>query len=76
MNDQPAAVPSPPALPDLAMQPEPKPVRSPFEMELLGLAVDANELASRLHAGQWGDLNSVIRRAIEERPAADLQDAA
>jgi len=71
MDDQPAAVTNAPARPDLTIQPEPKPARSPFEMELLGLAVDANELASRIHAGQWGDLNAVIRRAIDERPTAE-----
>ncbi|MFT5424167.1 MAG: hypothetical protein ACI89L_001960 [Phycisphaerales bacterium] len=94
MNDQAAApsppAPSPPASSLSVTEPKPavaeaRPGPSRFELELLGMAIDANELISRIHAGQGEDLNSIIRCAIDERPTfeeiasgptSDLQDAA
>jgi len=40
-------------------------------IELLGMAVDANELAARIQAGEGNDLNGLIQRAIDERPTLD-----
>lgn len=37
---------------------------------LAGLAVNANELLGRIHAGQGEDLTALIRRTIAERTAA------
>gem|GEM_PF-3171081 len=35
------------------------------------MAVDANELAARIQAGEGNDLNGLIQRAIDERPTLD-----
>ncbi|MFG0306176.1 MAG: hypothetical protein ACF8Q5_08180 [Phycisphaerales bacterium JB040] len=37
-------------------------------IELHAIAADANELVSRIHAGQGTDLGELIRRSIDERP--------
>ena len=60
MNQQPNDV----ASQEISTKPEPR----SFEQELLGFAVDANELVSRIHSGQSGDLNTLIQSAIDERP--------
>ena len=48
---------------DAAANPTPS-----IEIELLGKALDANELITRIHAGQGTDINRLIERAAEERP--------
>ena len=71
-----------PIEPALGIEPEPSP-RASVEAKptagmsepavsdpWAGMAVDANELLSRMHAGHGWDAQDVIRRALAERVAA------
>ena len=60
---------------EITIKPEPVSIGQ----QLLGIAVDANELISQLHSGRGGDLNSMIQAAIDERDAetsGSMRDAA